>query len=307
MLGVGEELRYELVCHFSNSGRSAKSLKETFFAPAETGCTFESGQETSLNRIAKRDLRVNEKLESLCQIAHSALSGVRYFRWNPRMMALPVAPDSKRMFRLNSDGFGLTLLLDDILGYDRKSFDRLEEKFVELFPQFSSIKLVPQPAFRARPDDLEQVSRLDQAEGKGIELELKNTGRLIPASQISDGTILVLGYLAVLYSPKPPRLLLIEEPENGIHTKLLRDVIDIMKKILQEQSHTQIVLTTHSPYAVDLFSPEEVTLCTKQEDGSVSLTRMSDSESVRNQISLFSLGEIWTAEGDTNLAKSTSA
>ena len=64
-----------------------------------------------------------------------------------------------------------------------------------------------------------------------------------------------------------------------------------------------MVLTTHSPYAVNLFKPEEVTLCTKRADGSVMLTRLAESKSVQEQLSIFTLGEIWTAEGDEDLAK----
>jgi predicted ATPase len=115
--------------------------------------------------------------------------------------------------------------------------------------------------------------------------------------------LLVLGYLALLLSPHPPRLLLIEEPENGIHPKRLQDVLGILGELASAQSLTQILLTTHSPYAVDSFKPEQVTLCTKSDDGTVELTRMSASKAVREQESLFTLGEIWTAEGDNELAR----
>jgi predicted ATPase len=123
----------------------------------------------------------------------------------------------------------------------------------------------------------------------------------IPASQVSDGVLLVLAYLAILYLPKPPRVLLIEEPENGIHPQRLREVLKILRDIVKKQSYTQVILTTHSPYAVDEFRPEEVTVCFKQEDGSVAVKQLSESEAVRKQIDIFTLGEIWAAEGDEAL------
>jgi predicted ATPase len=107
----------------------------------------------------------------------------------------------------------------------------------------------------------------------------------------------------VLSSPERPSLLLVEEPENGIHPKRLRDVLRILRDLVAQQSRTQVVFTTHSPYAVDLLEPNEVTLCTKRVDGSVEVKRMADSETVREQHSLFTLGEIWTAEGDETLAR----
>ncbi len=113
--------------------------------------------------------------------------------------------------------------------------------------------------------------------------------------------LLVLAYLAILYQPEPPRLLLIEEPENGIHPNRLKDILSILRELVAEQSHTQLVMTTHSPYVVDLFKPEEVTLCQKQADGSVAVRRLSESKTVREQLDVFTLGEIWTAEGDDAL------
>ena len=126
----------------------------------------------------------------------------------------------------------------------------------------------------------------------------------MPASQASDGTLLVLAYLSILYLPKPPRLLLVEEPENGIHPKRLRDILEILRNLIHEQPHTQVVLTTHSPYGVDLFKPEEVTLCTKLDTGEIRTTRLSDRPDVVRQLGVFTLGEIWTSEGDDKIAES---
>jgi predicted ATPase len=174
---------------------------------------------------------------------------------------------------MEMNGFGLALLLDEILSFDRERFDKLENRFREIFPQIKSIKLQQEEAYKAPVDSPDQVTKLNRADGKGIYFQLKDSGQLIPASQASDGTLLVLAYLSILHLPEPPRLLLIEEPENGIHPKRLRDILEILHKVVLEQSHTQVVLTTHSPYALDLFKPEEVTLCTKLENGEIKTTR----------------------------------
>jgi len=232
------------------------------------------------------------------------LDGVHYYYWNPRFMALPVAPDSKRRFRMESNGFGLSLCLDEILSFDRDRFVQLERRFTKLFPHIKSIKLVSEMAYRAPVDDPEQVTMLNKADGKGLYFELKGSGQLVPASQASDGTLLILAYLSILYLPKPPRLLLVEEPENGIHPKRLRDILEILRKLVHEQPHTQVVLTTHSPYGLDLFKPEEVTLCTKLDTGEIKTTRLSDSPTVLQQLDVFTLGEIWTSEGDMKIAES---
>lgn len=128
---------------------------------------------------------------------------------------------------------------------------------------------------------------------------------MVSASQVSDGVLLILAYLTVLYLPQPPRVVLVEEPENGIHPKRLQDVLRILRDLVKEQAHTQVILTTHSPYVVDLFEPNEVTLCQMEKDGSVSVCPLSKSKTVREQLDVFTLGEIWTAEGDEALARSS--
>jgi predicted ATPase len=232
------------------------------------------------------------------------LSGVHYYRFDPSFLALPVAPDSKRLFRMESNGFGLALCLDEILSFDRERFTQLEDRFREVFPHIKSIKLIQEESYQAPVDDPNRVTMLQKADGKGLYFQMKESGQLIPASQASDGTLLVLAYLAILYLPKPPRLLLIEEPENGIHPKRLQDILEILRHLVHEQSHTQVVLTTHSPYVLDLFKPEEVTLCTKLDSGEIKTTRLSDSPTVMQQLDVFTLGEVWTSEGDKKIAES---
>jgi predicted ATPase len=233
---------------------------------------------------------------------YKMLAGVHYYRLIPSFLALPVAPDAKRRFRMESNGFGLALCLDEILSFDRSRFMQLEKRLTEIFPDIDSIKLQQEPAYRAPVDNTDRVTMLKKADGKGLYFSLKESGQLIPASQASDGTLLVLAYLAILYLPEPPRMLLIEEPENGIHPKRLQDILKILRDLLHEQSHTQVVLTTHSPYVLDLFKPEEVTLCTKLDTGEIKTTRLSDSPSVMQQLDIFTLGEVWTSEGDMKIA-----
>jgi predicted ATPase len=300
------EMRYSLKCRFPNRGRAVKVDHERMQATEILEGRHQDHQDTQVHSVCTGNAQVEDKLKAACGFVYQAISGVHYHRWIARHLALPTAPDSSRRFRLNPDGFGLPLFLDDILGFDRELFGRLERKFCNIFPEITSIKLMPQMAFRSPVDSLEQVTKLDQADGKGLFFQFRGSQQLVPAAQASDGVLLVLGYLAILFSPQPPRLILIEEPENGIHPKRLERVMEILRDLIHQQSHTQVVFTTHSPYAVDLLKPEEVTLCTKGKDGAVQLTRLADSKSVAEQLSVFTLGEIWTAEGDEDLAREPS-
>ncbi len=58
---------------------------------------------------------------------------------------------------------------------------------------------------------------------------------------------------------------------------------------------------------LDEFQADEVTLCRKDEHGAIQTRRFSEIEHVRSQLDVFSLGEIWTGEGDERLAGATTA
>lgn len=241
----------------------------------------------------------------LASALHGGLGGVAFFRWNPRMLRLPVVLDASHRLTIDSSGFGLAQCLDDILGLDRERFHHLEQQFASIFPEIKSIQLVSEVAYQwPSPQRVGVLPHASSSSGKGIYFQLRS-GRSISAAQASDGLLLTLAYLTLLHSPQAPRVILVEEPENGVHPKRLHDVLGILRELLAKQTRTQIVLTTHSPYLLDLFKPEEVTLCKKEPDGAVSLHPLGDVEEVRRQLKVFSLGEIWTAEGDDALAKST--
>jgi predicted ATPase len=255
----------------------------------------------------------SKEIRSARQIVN-LLDGTSQYRWVPQHLALPVESSASRSFVIGPTGLGLARFLDDLLGEYRKEFDELERRFCELFqrssdgqPTFGGIKLRSSKAYRISPEDPVSVVEAGQA-GKRLYFSLAGSDAIIPASQASDGVLIILAYLAVLYSPKPPRFLLLEEPENGIHPKRLVEIIGMLRELVAEQGNrTQIVLTTHSPYLLDLFQPEEVTLLRREADGAVSAHPFSRSRRVQEQIDLFHLGEIWTAEGDDALAGETEA
>ena len=309
-VGIGKKTcTYRFACQFLPQVRDVRIANEALtFDPLSEPVVFRerSAPATIINRIVKGNQHASDEERHAAQELYNALSGVHLYRWVPRLLSLPVAPHSQGRFRMESTGFGLALCLDDMLGYDRRRFDDLENRFKQIFPEVNSIMLMREPAFTGPVDDPEQIPMLQKrADGKGLHFRYNGNGQELSASQVSDGMLLVLAYLTVLYLPQPPRVLLIEEPENGIHPRRLQDVLQILRELITEQGYTQIILTTHSPYVVDQFQPEEVSLCHKEEDGSVLAHRLSESQTVREQIDLFTLGEIWTAEGDDVLAKTT--
>jgi energy-coupling factor transporter ATP-binding protein EcfA2 len=231
-----------------------------------------------------------------------AMHGSLMIRWSPRYLALPVAPDLNRRFRIEKNGFGLAQCLDEILSHDRRRFEEIESQFCSHFPEVSSIRLQLEEAYSAPADSMQDATVLSRSAGKGIRFVTSGDGKEMAASQASDGMLLLLAYLTVSNLPLPPKLLLIEEPENGIHPKRFKELIQLLRSITErERWPTQVILTTHSPLVLNLLRPEEVTLCRRNEVRDVETRRLDSSKPVSEQSDFFTLGEIWTLDGDDGL------
>ncbi|MBE9562977.1 MAG: ATP-binding protein, partial [Proteobacteria bacterium] len=76
---------------------------------------------------------------------------------------------------------------------------------------------------------------------------------------LSTGTLRIVALLALLRHPNPPPLIVIEEIENGLDPHTIRLMVEEICKIVAT-GKTQIILTTHSPYFLDLLQPEQVVL-----------------------------------------------
>ncbi len=241
----------------------------------------------------------SEEMDKALRKLDRSLRGAQFYRWIPRFLASPATLNESRRFRMEESGFGLPTMLDDILGYDVALFGKIQARFAEIFPEVERIILRTEQGYSEQPASSEKTPNTS---GKGLAIKFKHMNEPLSVASVSDGYLLILAYLALMHSPKPPPVLLIEEPENGIHPRRLGEVMDMLRALNAEDDGPQIIMTTHSPDLVDLFAPEEVTLCLKEDDGSISTHRLSESEVVQQQKGVFTLGEIWGGEMDTVLA-----
>lgn len=218
-----------------------------------------------------------------------------FYRLDARVMAIPAALEPSRRFRMEPDGFGLPTLLDDISGYDPERFIALKNEFCEYFSDFRTIHLQTERA-ATRVHQEPGLYQSGVAPGKGIYFETQ-AGATVRAQQASDGAILFLGFLSLFYLPTPPKVLLIEEPETGVYPKRLNQIIGILRKMVGRpfnEKLPQIVFTTHSPYVLTTFKPEEVTFMSKQ-NGSVVARPLRDAPHIDERLGdgEFYLGELW--------------
>ncbi|HEX3437519.1 MAG TPA: AAA family ATPase [Pseudacidobacterium sp.] len=83
-----------------------------------------------------------------------------------------------------------------------------------------------------------------------FELRLQQHGLLRPlsAAELSDGTLRYLLWTAALLTPRPPELMVLNEPETSLHPDLLPA---LARLILAAAKHTQIIVVSHAQVLIE--------------------------------------------------------
>ena len=156
----------------------------------------------------------------------------------------------------------------------KESYEQIVEAVKVIAPYFEDFVLVPP---KEGKDDLIKL----QWKQKGSDINMQ-------AYHLSDGTLRFICLATALLQPDPPALLLIDEPELGLHPEalnILAELIDLSKV------HTQIIASTQSPTFADLFRPEDI-VTVKREDGATVFERLDES-ALSGWLDNFTIGQLW--------------
>ena len=131
--------------------------------------------------------------------------------------------------------------------------------------------------------------------GNTVSLTVREAGMsgMLPASRLSDGTIRFIALLAILCHPNPPPLICIEEPEIAMHPDSQDLVVQLLKRASER---TQLIVTTHSPWLIDLLSaePDSVIVCERDQhpEKGTQFNRLSH-EKLADWLEDHTLGDTW--------------
>lgn len=169
-----------------------------------------------------------------------------FFYFEPRERMRAVNP-VKEVRHIGMMGEDLAAFLNTLRTIDPKQFSAIEKSLRTLVPQVERIDVAP--------NNLGEV-----------ELKLQENGVLLPARLASEGTLRMLGLLAVASASEPSTLIAFEEPENGIHPRRIRLVAEFLKTRTR-MGGTQFIVTTHSPLLPDLLPQENLYVCKRIDNG----------------------------------------
>jgi predicted ATPase len=103
----------------------------------------------------------------------------------------------------------------------------------------------PSAELDRRIEDAFPGSRVEIKKGGQFEITMRQQGLLRPlaAAELSDGTLRYLLLIAALLTPRPPELMVLNEPEASLYPDLLAPLARLIE---QASSRSQIVVVTHS-------------------------------------------------------------
>lgn len=94
-------------------------------------------------------------------------------------------------------------------------------------------------------------------DGSGLQLSLRQPGMLrqLSASELSDGTLRYLLLATALYSPRPPELLVLNEPEASLHPELIEA---LGRLILSAAERSQLIVVSHDSRLTEMLRSDSV-------------------------------------------------
>lgn len=153
------------------------------------------------------------------------------------------------------------------------SFRQLEEHVRLIAPFFDRFVLAP--------------SRLNERKIK-LEWRQKDSDAYFDAYALSDGTLRFICLATLLLQPSPPAIVLLDEPELGLHPYAIR----ILAEMLETASkRSQVLVATQSVTLLNQFAAADV-LVAENEFGATTFRPLNE-VALERWLADFSLGELW--------------
>jgi predicted ATPase len=152
-------------------------------------------------------------------------------------------------------------------------FANISDTVRQIAPFFDEFRLAP--------------SKLNESK---IRLEWKEKGSdaYFNAASLSDGTLRFICLATLLLQPDLPSLVLLDEPELGLHPAAVTLLADLLSSAA---SRTQVIVATQSVTLVNHFTPGSVWTVDREDDQSV-FRRLNEAD-MTSWMDDYALGELW--------------
>ena len=179
--------------------------------------------------------------------------------------------DDNRFFR--PDAANLPAYLYWLQEKHPTQFRHIEEHVRLVAPFFERFVLAP--------------SKLNENKIK-LEWRQRSSDAYFDAYSLSDGTLRFICLATLLLQPTPPALILLDEPELGLHPFAIRILAEMLEAAAKR---VQVLLATQSVTLLNNFAPHDVLVASN--DGLKTTFERVDEAKLEAWLAEFSLGELW--------------
>ena len=161
----------------------------------------------------------------------------------------------------------------------KKYYDRIIKRIRMIMPQFADLSLEPTTISKDPHISLNWKS-------------LSNNEYILGPHQLSDGTLRFIALTTLLLQPpeKLPKIIIIDEPELGLHPSAL----SVLAGMIRTASlHSQVIIATQSTRLVDEFDCEDIIVAEWDTKGNSSKFKRLDKEQLGEWLENYSLSELW--------------
>lgn len=174
---------------------------------------------------------------------------------------------------LAPDGSNISAFLRCVREYNEKSYNQIVKTIQRVAPFFQDFIL---------------ESEINNKDTIKLKWKHKGTDEYFDANDLSDGTLRFICLTTLLLQPNLPTIILLDEPELGLHPFALQILAGMFKKI---SKRTQIIASTQSVTLADNFDIEDIIVVNRKENHS-EFERL-EKEKYKDWLEEYSLGEMW--------------
>ncbi|PKV75896.1 AAA family ATPase [Pontibacter ramchanderi] len=174
---------------------------------------------------------------------------------------------------LKEDGSNLPSFLYRIQQQQPSQFRLIEYAIRSIAPFFEQFDL--------KPDNLNQDTIF-------LTWKEKGSDDYFNANDLSDGTLRFIALTTLLLQAEPPKTIIIDEPELGLHPSAINKLAALIKAA---SFKSQIIASTQSVNLLDQFEANDI-IVVDREDNQSTFKRLN-SEQLQDWLSNYTIGELW--------------
>lgn len=203
---------------------------------------------------------------------------------NPNALMAPSPVGSATALR--ADGHGIASVLANLKLTNDPRFTAVVERFRALVPEFRDLKFLPcevgsgdgsKPGFRMS---------FDMASGSSMNPD-----------ELGDGALSLL-HIVTFVATNEPGTVLIDGLDRYLHPVAQMALVKQLSELVGSRTQRQIIVTTHSPYVLDVVDAASVVVFAQNSSGNVAARSLAEHPE-RERLRGLSAGQLWTLDDET--------